>query len=196
MNGRGETKLIFPSLAGFYASWRDIAYTLVRVVIGYIMFMHGWAKVTGPGFGGVSGSMAKNNLVPGGAFAGAAMFLETVGAVCIIIGLFTRFFSGCARDRDGYRLSGRPYQQRLRAGQVDFSTPPARHRIVCNRNPGRRAILGRSDDREGIRGGRGRGRPRASLICPRSSHAHSAVVKGGFVNGAFGRSLGMYQARR
>jgi hypothetical protein len=26
MNGRGETKLIFPSLADFYASWRDIAY--------------------------------------------------------------------------------------------------------------------------------------------------------------------------
>ena len=45
----GETKLIFPGLAGFYASWRDIAYTLVRVIIGYILFMHGWAKVTGAG---------------------------------------------------------------------------------------------------------------------------------------------------
>ena len=26
-------------------------------------------------------------------FAGAAMFLETVGAICIIVGLFTRFFA-------------------------------------------------------------------------------------------------------
>ena len=84
MNGRGETKLIFPSLADFYASWRDIAYALVRVVIGYIMFMHGWAKITGPGFGGVSGMMAKNSLVPGGAFAGAAMFLETVDRKSVV----------------------------------------------------------------------------------------------------------------
>ena len=93
MNTRGETKLVFPALADFYASWREIAYTLVRIITGYIFFMHGWAKVTGPGLTGISGFMAKNNLVPGGAFASAAMFLETVGAVCIIVGLFTRFFA-------------------------------------------------------------------------------------------------------
>jgi len=93
MTTRGETKLIYPGLADFYANWRDVTYTLVRIVIGYIMFMHGWAKVTGPGFAGVSGMMAKNSLVPGGAFAGSAMFFETVGAVCIIVGLFTRFFA-------------------------------------------------------------------------------------------------------
>jgi putative oxidoreductase len=50
----GETKLIFPGLAAFYASLRDVAYTLVRVIIGYILFMHGWAKVTGAGVAGVS----------------------------------------------------------------------------------------------------------------------------------------------
>jgi putative oxidoreductase len=93
MSTQGETKLIYPGLTDFYASWRDITYTLVRIIMGYIMFMHGWAKVTGPGFAGVSGMMTKNSLVPGGAFAGAAMFLETVGAVCLIVGLFTRFFA-------------------------------------------------------------------------------------------------------
>ena len=89
----GETKLIFPGLAGFYASWRDIAYTLVRVIIGYIVFMHGWAKVTGAGGAGVSALMARQGLEPATLFALAAMFLETVGAICIIIGLFTRFFA-------------------------------------------------------------------------------------------------------
>ncbi len=91
----GQTKLIFPGLAGFYATWSDIAYTLLRVIIGYILFMHGWAKVTGAGLAGVSGFMAKNGLEPGLAFAAAAMFLETVGAICVIIGLFTRFFAAC-----------------------------------------------------------------------------------------------------
>jgi putative oxidoreductase len=93
MNGEGETKLIFPGLADFYASWGDITYTLVRVIVGYIFFMHGWGKVTGPGLTGVTGMMTKNNLVPGSFFASAAIFLETIGAVCIIIGLFTRFFA-------------------------------------------------------------------------------------------------------
>jgi putative oxidoreductase len=88
-----ETKLLIPGLAGFYASWRDIAYTLMRVVIGYILLMHGWMKVGTFGVAGVSGMMAKNGLKPAAAFAIAAMFLETVGAICIIIGLFTRFFA-------------------------------------------------------------------------------------------------------
>ena len=89
----GDTKLMYPGLAGFYASWRDISYTLVRVAIGYILFMHGWGKVTGAGLAGIGGFMSKNGLEPGVAFAGAAMFLETVGAACIVIGLFTRFFA-------------------------------------------------------------------------------------------------------
>ena len=55
--------------------------------------MHGWVKVTGAGLAGVSGYMAKQGLEPSSAFATAAMVLETVGAVCIVLGLFTRFFA-------------------------------------------------------------------------------------------------------
>lgn len=95
MNGQAgsEPRLIFPGLAGFYAAWREIAFALVRVCMGYIMFMHGWAKVTGPGLTGIAGFMAKIGLVPGTAFAVTAMFLEVVGGVCLIVGLFTRFFA-------------------------------------------------------------------------------------------------------
>ena len=63
----------------------------MRVSIGYILFMHGWTKLN-TGIVGVAGFMAKNG-EPSQLFAGAAMFLETVGAVCIILGLFTRFFA-------------------------------------------------------------------------------------------------------
>ena len=90
---QGEAKLVFPGLAGFYASWRDVGDTAVRVVIGYNLFMHGWVKVTAAGIAGVSAYMAKQGLQPAAAFAFAAMFLETVGAVCLIVGLFTRFFA-------------------------------------------------------------------------------------------------------
>jgi putative oxidoreductase len=88
-----ENKLLFPGLAGFYASWRDVAYTAIRVVAGFILLMHGWMKVGTYGVAGVSGLMAKSGLEPATAFAIAAMFLETVGAICIILGLFTRFFA-------------------------------------------------------------------------------------------------------
>ncbi|HEX5508767.1 MAG TPA: DoxX family protein [Pseudolabrys sp.] len=92
MNGKSEQRLIYPGLAGFYESWGDISYTLVRVIIGYILFMHGWGKI-GTGIGGISAYMAKQGLEPAIFFAGAAMFLETVGAICVAIGLFTRFFA-------------------------------------------------------------------------------------------------------
>jgi len=88
-----ETKMLIPGLAGFYASLRDVAYTLVRVVVGVNLLMHGWLKVGTFGLAGVAGYMAKLGLEPAMAWAVAAMVLETVGAICIIIGLFTRFFA-------------------------------------------------------------------------------------------------------
>jgi putative oxidoreductase len=94
MNGTtgSQTRLIAPGLRGFYDQTADIAFTLMRIVIGFIIFMHGWVKVKG-GAAGVGAFMAKSGLEPGVAFAYAAMFLETVGAACIILGLFTRFFA-------------------------------------------------------------------------------------------------------
>ncbi|MEJ2624514.1 MAG: DoxX family protein [Pseudolabrys sp.] len=88
-----EPRLLYPGLAGFYASWRDIADTIVRVIVGYILLRHGWVKLTVMGAAGVGGFMAKMGLHPGLAFAWAAIFLETIGALCIIFGLFTRFFA-------------------------------------------------------------------------------------------------------
>jgi len=44
MAGRGEAKLLYPGLSDFYAQWRDISYTLVRIVVGVIMIMHVWGK--------------------------------------------------------------------------------------------------------------------------------------------------------
>ncbi|MGB7256899.1 MAG: DoxX family protein [Pseudolabrys sp.] len=91
MNGR-STQLYFPGLAGFYASAIDFGYLVLRVVIGIILFVHGFGKLK-TGVAGIAAYMAKNGLEPGMAFAVAAMFLETVGAACVAIGLFTRFFA-------------------------------------------------------------------------------------------------------
>jgi putative oxidoreductase len=85
-----EPKLIFPGLAGFYASVSDLWYPLIRATAGGCMIYHGWAKVVS-GVVPVAAAMTKNGFVLGLGYA--ALFLETVGAACIVIGLSTRFFA-------------------------------------------------------------------------------------------------------
>jgi len=94
MTDRAEPKLLFPGLAGYYASVSDIWYPLIRFSIGAILFMHGYAKAANMGVDRVATMFGTNFGLPMPHFlAYAAMFLETVGAVCVAIGLFTRFFA-------------------------------------------------------------------------------------------------------
>jgi len=85
-----QTKLMYPGLAGFYATMSPIAGTLVRVVVGVMFVMHVMGKFHN-GADAVAAYMGKNGLQPGTFFAYAAMTLESVGGVLLIIGLFTRF---------------------------------------------------------------------------------------------------------
>jgi putative oxidoreductase len=88
MNG-GGTKLLIPGLTGFYAAVEPIAYTITRVVFGWIMIMHGLPK-WGRGAEAVGTAFANNYGLPRW-FGAMAIFLEVVGGGAVIIGLFTRF---------------------------------------------------------------------------------------------------------
>lgn len=94
MNGRaaGEPKLLFPGLAGFYAAVSDLWYPLIRITVGGCLFVIGWGKLHA-GAAPLAAAMTKYGFMPGIAFAYAAIFLESVGAACIVLGLFTRFFA-------------------------------------------------------------------------------------------------------
>jgi putative oxidoreductase len=85
-----EPALVFPGLAGFYASVSELWYPLIRVTIGGLLLVHGLDKVMHAGLAGITGFMTKIGFFPAGGFAAAAIFLETIGAVCLILGLFTR----------------------------------------------------------------------------------------------------------
>jgi len=99
-----ETTLIWPGLRGFYDTFFEVAYALMRVAIGYILFMHGWTKLHAGVSAIATNVMAKSGLEPALGFAGAAMFLETVGAVCLVLGLFTRFFAAALAIEMGIAL--------------------------------------------------------------------------------------------
>jgi putative oxidoreductase len=87
-----DPKLLFSVLGGFYNAVSDLWYPMLRIVAGAPLYAHAWPKFqAGPT--AAAASMAKLGFVPGIFFAYAAMFLETVGATCVIVGLFTRFFA-------------------------------------------------------------------------------------------------------
>src|SRR5665213_3640052 len=70
----GGTKLMYPGLAGFYATWGPIAATLVRVVVGIMFLMHVWGKFHAGADAVAANIMAKNGLQPAILFAYAAIF--------------------------------------------------------------------------------------------------------------------------
>jgi putative oxidoreductase len=93
MNGtKTETRLLMPGLAGFYASLGDVAYTLVRIVVGIMFLMHVAGKFkAGPA--GVAVMMGKSGLEPAMLWAYFIIALESLGGLCMVVGLFTRFFA-------------------------------------------------------------------------------------------------------
>jgi putative oxidoreductase len=126
-----NTRLLFPGLAGFYAAMGPIAYTILRVVIGVIIFIHGWGKLHG-GPAGVTMFFGKVGLPAPELLAYCAMFLETVGAICVVIGLFTRFFAAalaiemliallCVHLAKGFSVSAGGYEYVLLLGIVLFT---------------------------------------------------------------------------
>jgi len=96
-----EPRPIIPPLAGVYSHTRDLSWLVVRLTAGGMLLVHGIVKVmpmAEKGFTATieafaAGSMARRGIEPAMAAAYAVFFLETIGAVLIILGLFTRFIA-------------------------------------------------------------------------------------------------------
>ncbi len=92
-----EPKPIISGLAPLYAYTTDLSHLLVRLTAGGMLLVHGLNKVTTSTVAGfAAGSLARRGIEPALPLAYVVWFLETVGAVCIILGLFTRFFAVAA----------------------------------------------------------------------------------------------------
>lgn len=97
----GEPRPIIPPLAGFYSHTRDLSWLVVRLTAGGMLLVHGILKVMPMAEKGViatieafaTGSMARRGIEPAMAAAYLVFFLETIGAVMIMLGLFTRFIA-------------------------------------------------------------------------------------------------------
>lgn len=91
-----EPALLIPALAGFYDIARDLSWLVVRLTIGGMLLVHGINKMMGPGVEAFAKGLATRGIEPAMAGAYAVFFIETIGALCIMGGLATRFFAGAA----------------------------------------------------------------------------------------------------
>ncbi|MEA2915608.1 MAG: putative oxidoreductase [Bradyrhizobium sp.] len=89
-----EPTPIIPALGSFYEKSRDLSWLVVRLTAGGMLLVHGTVKLTTGSIAAfAANSMAKRGIEPAVAAAYVIFFLETVGAICIILGLFTRLFA-------------------------------------------------------------------------------------------------------
>jgi putative oxidoreductase len=89
-----EPRPVIPALAPFYDNVRDFSWLLVRCTAGGFLLIHGIQKLTGNTIAAfAANSLARRGIEPSVPLAYAVFFLETVGALCIMFGLFTRFFA-------------------------------------------------------------------------------------------------------
>jgi putative oxidoreductase len=127
-----RSKLLFPSLAGFYDGMLPVAETFVRIVVGVMFLMHVSPKFTNGPTALAANLFAKNGMEPALVWAYLNMGVETLGGVCLIAGLFTRFFAAaCAIDilvaflvihlPRGYAIGGGGYEYVLLIGAVCFA---------------------------------------------------------------------------
>lgn len=87
--GRDPTPIV-GGMAGFYDGFAELYWPLIRVTSGVILFTHGWPKLMGGVQAFAAGSLAKRGIEPALFLAYVVVFLETLGAILIILGLFTR----------------------------------------------------------------------------------------------------------
>jgi putative oxidoreductase len=87
-----EPRPIISALAPFYAWTNEIFYPIIRVTAGGVLLAHGIIKLattTVTAF--AAGSLARRGIEPALPLAYVVLFNETIGAICLILGLFTRF---------------------------------------------------------------------------------------------------------
>ena len=84
-------RLIFPSLAGLYETFAPASYSFMRFATGAVLVPHGIQKIMlGSATALATNIQAKTALPFPLLWAYLAIFAESVAAICLAIGLFTR----------------------------------------------------------------------------------------------------------
>ena len=88
----GRRRLLIPAFAGFYGWGRPLYYPLIRCALGMSVFVDGWSRGLDTPTTPYTG-LAAASLETTGSFLVVLILTETIGGVCLAIGLLTRFWA-------------------------------------------------------------------------------------------------------
>jgi putative oxidoreductase len=86
-------RLLFPGLGRFYAWAEPVSWALIRLTAGLMLIPHGWPKLMMGVTATANMALVKRGIAPAEPLAIVLITLETLGGLCIALGLFTRFWA-------------------------------------------------------------------------------------------------------
>jgi putative oxidoreductase len=90
---QAQPKLLFPQLQSFYRCAEPLSWALIRITAGLMLIPHGWPKLM-MGVGATAQmALVKRGIAPAEPLAVVLITLETLGGLCVALGLFTRFWA-------------------------------------------------------------------------------------------------------
>ena len=89
-------RLLIPQLRGFYDRVEPLSWALVRITAGLMLIPHGWPKLMMGITATANMALVKRGIGPAEPLAVILITLETLGGLCIALGLFTRFWAVAA----------------------------------------------------------------------------------------------------
>jgi putative oxidoreductase len=92
-NGTSEPQLLFPQLKPFYDFVEPLTWPLIRLTVGLMILPHGIPKLMMGVSATAAMALTKRGIAPAEPLAVVLIILETVGGLCVALGLFTRFFA-------------------------------------------------------------------------------------------------------
>jgi putative oxidoreductase len=90
---QAQPKLLFPQLQSFYRCVEPLSWALIRLTVGLMIIPHGWPKLTAGVAATAATALAKRGIQPAEPLAIVLITLETLGGLCVALGLFTRFWA-------------------------------------------------------------------------------------------------------
>jgi putative oxidoreductase len=90
---QAEPRLLLPFLQPFYDAVVPLSWPLIRITVGGTMLAHGYHRLIGTSIATAAEEFAKLGFEPAVLVAYVILINETIGAICVAIGLFTRFFA-------------------------------------------------------------------------------------------------------
>jgi putative oxidoreductase len=90
---RTAPRLLIPQLKSFYEWAEPISWLLIRLTVGLMIIPHGWPKLMMGVQATAQMALVKRGIAPAEPLAVALITLETLGGLCVALGLFTRFWA-------------------------------------------------------------------------------------------------------